>query len=96
MITPKRRPYFYSIGIGLVYALTARFAFDRHLFGDNDFLLTISFLLLTPIALEAVSAHFTPTEASDSWRSLWAPALNTVLFLATALIFHLEGMIEVV
>lgn len=96
MITPKRRPYFYSIGIGLVYALTARFAFDRHLFGDNDFLLTISFLLLTPIALGAVSAYFTPAEASGSWRTLWAPALNTLLFLATALVFHLEGMICII
>ncbi|WP_220235695.1 SRPBCC family protein [Hymenobacter ginsengisoli] len=56
----------------------------------------MSFLLLTPIALGAVSAHFTPDEASDSWRSYWAPFLNTLLFLTTALIFHLEGMICVI
>jgi len=96
MVSAKRRPYFYSVGIGLLYALVARFVFDRHLFGNNDFLLSVSFLLLTPIALGAISAHFAPAEATSSWRTIWAPALNTLLFLATALIFNLEGMICVI
>lgn len=96
MISPKYRPYFYSIGIGLIYALAARYAFDRHLFGDNDFLLTASFLLLTPIGLGAVSAHFTPDDAPDWWRGFMAPTLNTVLFLLASLLFHLEGMICII
>ena len=93
MLKPRYRPYFISVAVGVFYALVARFAFSRHLFGDNDFLLSVSFLLGTPIALGAVSAHFTSPEASGWWRQLWAPLLNTLLFLVAALLFHLEGMI---
>ncbi|MGI4871645.1 MAG: hypothetical protein ACRYFX_10755 [Janthinobacterium lividum] len=94
MLNPRYRPYLISIAVGVFYALVARFAFSRDFGGgDNDFLLTVSFLLGTPVALGAVSAHFTAPEASGWWRQLWAPLLNTLLFLAAALVFHLEGMI---
>lgn len=94
MIPRSRRPYFYSVGIGLLYALIARFVLEGGpLSGNGEGLLSLSFLMGTPVALGAVSAHFTPPEASGLWRNLWAPALNTLLFLAAALAFHLEGLI---
>ncbi|SES83410.1 SRPBCC family protein [Hymenobacter actinosclerus] len=91
----KRQYYHYLIasGAGLFMALLGRFVFASNYFNDAGGLLMLCFLLLIPAALGAVTAHFTPRTASKWWRLVFAPFLTVLLFLVTALLFHLEGMI---
>ena len=84
-------PYLLAIGVGLLYSLTARFFLSREYLNDNG-LLTASFLLATPLAIGAATAHFVPAD-SKWWRLVWAPFLAVMLFLLAALLFHLEGLI---
>ena len=92
MISRSRTPFYVAVGIGLLYALVSRFVFEGDSNNDHQ-LLTISFLLGTPVGLGAVTAHFVPTTASGWWRFVWAPFLVVLLFLVVALLFHLEGLI---
>ncbi|MBT2556202.1 hypothetical protein J7E24_00235 [Hymenobacter sp. ISL-91] len=91
----KRQYYHYLIasGAGLFVALLGRFVFATNYFNDAGGLLMLCFLLLIPAALGAVTAHFTPRTASRWWRLVFGPFLTVLLFLVTALLFHLEGMI---
>ncbi|MDO7875040.1 hypothetical protein Q5H93_09890 [Hymenobacter sp. ASUV-10] len=95
MISRQRIPFVVALGIGLVYALVGRFSLGIDLFGQGG-LLSIAFLGLMPIGLGALTAHFTPREASWSWRRVWAPFLVVLLFLVAALLFQLEGLICVI
>ncbi|WP_324675314.1 hypothetical protein [Hymenobacter sp. GOD-10R] len=85
--------YFIAGAAGLLLALLGRFVFASDLFHEAGGLLMLCFLVLVPAALGATTAHFTPATATRSWRTVWAPFLTVLLFLATALLFHLEGMI---
>jgi len=97
MISRRRIPFLVAATVGLLFALLARFAFNSPLLGyGNDGLLTWSFLLLMPLALGALTAHFIPPGGSWWWRMVWAPFLNVLLFLTAALLFHLEGLICVI
>lgn len=78
---------------GLFVALLGRFTFASKAFNDAGGLLMLCFLVLIPMALGAVTAHFTPTTATKTWRLVLGPVVTVLLFLATALLFHLEGMI---
>ncbi|MBO0357035.1 hypothetical protein J0X19_03680 [Hymenobacter sp. BT186] len=91
----KRHNLHYVIAVvaGLLAALLGRFVFATSSFNDAGGLLMLCFLLLVPMALGAVTTHFTPVTASKSWRTVWGPFVTVVLFLFMALVFHLEGMI---
>ncbi|NVO85758.1 SRPBCC family protein [Hymenobacter terrestris] len=91
----KRQHYQYLIasGAGLLIALLGRFTFASRYFNDGGGLLMLCFLLLVPMALGAVTAHFTPRTASLWWHLVWGPSLTVLVFLTSALLFHLEGMI---
>lgn len=78
---------------GLFVALLGRFVFASNAFKATGGLLMLCFLVLIPMALGAVTAHFTPLTASKTWRMVLGPVVTVMLFLATALLFHLEGMI---
>lgn len=86
-------PYFLAIGIGLMYSLLARFVFDRFMSEGSSGLLSISFIMVMPLVLGAITAHFTPIADSNSWRLVWAPFFVVLSFLAASLLFHLEGLI---
>ncbi|MDO7884495.1 hypothetical protein [Hymenobacter cheonanensis] len=92
MISRQRYPFLFAAGSGLLFALVARYLFDDHLGDRVGGLLTLSFLLLMPLALGAITAHFISGERSF-WRLCGAPWLTVLLFIVTALIFHLEGLI---
>ena len=85
--------YVIAMAAGLSVALLGRFVFASSSFNDAEGLLSLCFLLLIPMALGAVTTHFTPNTASKSWRTVWGPFVTVVLFLFMALLFHLEGMI---
>ncbi|WBA41637.1 hypothetical protein [Hymenobacter canadensis] len=91
----KRQYSHYAIaaGAGLALALLGRFVFASDILKDAGGLLMLCFLLLVPMALGAVTAHFTPPTTSRLWRTVLGPVITVMLFLATALLFHLEGMI---
>ncbi|MBT9394948.1 hypothetical protein KLP40_17415 [Hymenobacter sp. NST-14] len=91
----QRQYYHYLIasGAGLFIALLGRFTFASRYFNNAGGLLMLCFLLLIPMALGAVTAHFTPRTASLWWHLVWGPSLTVLVFLITALLFHLEGMI---
>jgi hypothetical protein len=91
----KRHNLHYVIAItaGLFVALLGRFVFASSGFNNAGGLLMLCFLLLVPMALGAVTAHFIPTTAGFWWRTVWAPFITILLFLTAALLFHLEGMI---
>ena len=93
-IPRQRYPFLLAIGIGLLYALVTRFILGEDSL-NSDGLLTGSFLCLTPMALGAVTAHFLP-EAGKWQRLVWAPFLAALLFLVSALLFHLEGLICII
>ena len=91
MIARRHYPFLWAAGLGLLYALVARFILGESYVGDNG-LLTASFLLGTPLALGAVTAHFFPDR--NNWsRTVGAPICVSLLFLITALLFHLEGLV---
>jgi hypothetical protein len=92
MIPRRRYPFVIAIGTGLLFALISRFLFDDHLGDRAGGLLTISFLMGIPMALGAITAHFVPAE-KFGWRIAGAPAITVLLFIASALAFHLEGLI---
>jgi hypothetical protein len=85
--------YVIAVAAGLFVALLGRVVFASSSFNDAGGLLMLCFLLLIPMALGAVTTHFTPATASKSWRTVWGPFVTVVLFLFMALLFHLEGMI---
>jgi hypothetical protein len=88
MKTPH--PVLLAIGIGLAYSLTARFILGEEFVSHNG-LLSIAFLLLTPMALGAVTAHYSPE--AKGWQLVWQPTYVTFMFLVTTFLFHLEGLI---
>ncbi|AMR27604.1 hypothetical protein A0257_11190 [Hymenobacter psoromatis] len=79
----------------MAYALATRFLFDADGFFQlfNSSLLSLAFLVVMPLGLGAITAHFTPQTASAWWRLAWAPLLAVLCFLLAALLFHLEGLI---
>ena len=85
--------YVIALGAGLLVALLGRFVFASASLSGGGGLLMLCFLLLTPLALGAVTAHFTPRAADGWWRRIFGPFLAVLLFLGAALLFHLEGMI---
>ncbi|MDU0369490.1 hypothetical protein ACFPAF_03720 [Hymenobacter endophyticus] len=91
----ERRYYHYAIavGAGLLVALLGRFVFGSDILNAGGGLLMLCFLLLIPMALGAVTAHFTPGYMSRTWRAVWGPLCTVLLFLFCALLFHLEGLI---
>jgi hypothetical protein len=96
MIPRRYYPFLLAIGLGLTYALVTRWLFDPEngfyqLF--NSTLLNLSFLIVMPLGLGAITAHFTPSTSSSWWRLVWALFLTVLSFLAAALLFHLEGLI---
>ncbi len=92
MISRQRYPFLFAPGVGLLFALVSRFLFDDHLGDRAGGLLTVSFLLLVPLALGAITAHFIPG-GHTFWRLCGAPWLTVLLFILTTLLFHLEGLI---
>ena len=92
-ITRQRIPYILAIGIGLMYSLLARFVFDRFMPVGSSGLLSISFIMVMPLVLGAITAHFTPLADSKTWRLVWSPFLVVISFLVASLLFHLEGLI---
>jgi hypothetical protein len=92
MISRQRYPFLGAIGLGLAFALVSRYLFDDKLGSHAGGLLTISFLLLMPMALGAITTHFIPS-GSAFWRLCGAPWLTVLLFIVTTLVFHLEGLI---
>jgi hypothetical protein len=92
MITRRRYPFYIAMGVGLFYALVSRFILEKF-HPDDGSLLTISFLLLTPAALGAITAHFSPEEGGWTFSK---PTIVTLLFLFAAFIFHLEGLICII
>jgi hypothetical protein len=92
MIPRQRYPFLIAVGTGLLFALISRFLFDDHLGDRAGGLLTISFLLVMPMALGAITAHFVPAE-KIGWRMAGAPSITVILFIISALVFNLEGTI---
>lgn len=92
MISRQRYPFLLAAGVGLLFALVSRYLFDDHLGDRAGGLLTFSFLLLVPLALGAITAHFIPSGRAF-WRLCGAPWLTVLLFIVTTLLFHLEGLI---
>ena len=92
MISRQRYPFLFASGLGLVFALVSRYLFDDHLGDRAGGLLTMSFLLLVPLALGAITAHFVDGERTF-WRLCGAPWLTVLLFIVTTLLFHLEGLV---
>ena len=92
MISRQRYPFVVAIGLGLAFALISRYLFDDKLGDHAGGLLTISFLLLIPLALGAITTHFI-ADGSTFWRMCGAPWLTVALFFVTTLLFHLEGLI---
>jgi hypothetical protein len=92
MIPRQRYPFLIAIGIGLFFALVSRYLFDDDLADRAGNLLTFSYLLLMPMALGAITAHFMPGE-SFAWRVFGTPGLTVLLFIISTLIFHLEGLV---
>lgn len=93
LLKRHHRQYAIAVGAGLTLALLGRFVFASSFFNDAGGLLMLCFLLLIPMALGAVTAHFTPATKSKTWRMVLGPVVTVMLFLATALLFHLEGLI---
>ncbi|UOQ65790.1 hypothetical protein [Hymenobacter volaticus] len=95
MSSIERSNFHYVIAViaGLLVALLGRFAFATRLLNDAGGLLMLCFLVLIPMALGATTAHFTPPTAKWMWRTVWSPFLTVLLFLFTALLLHLEGLI---
>ena len=92
MISRQRYPFLIATGIGLFFALVSRYLFDDDLANRAGNLLTFSYLLVTPLALGAITAHFMPAE-SFAWRVFGTPGLTVLLFIVSTLIFHLEGLV---
>ena len=97
MIPRTRYPFVIALTLGLTYALVTRFVAAAHVSGSGLFgggLLSIAFLLVMPLALGAITAHFIPANTmSVGMRLTWAPLLAVLLFLVSALLFQLEGLI---
>ena len=96
MIARRHYPFLLAAGMGLAYSLIARFLLDYHLFSHSlpsSGLLSLAFLVVMPLALGALTAHFIPPTASKRWRLVGAPFLVVLTFIAAAFLFHLEGII---
>ena len=94
-ITRQRYPFLLALGLGLAYALFARFFFVSGIMPANG-LLSWSFLLGIPAGLGAITAHFTPGNDQSVRRLVWIPFAVVMTFLVAALLFHLEGLICVI
>ena len=91
---PRRYlPYLVSVLVGLSYALLFRFVFDTAAFKQAGGLLMLSFLVVVPLGLGALTAHFTPAARGSAWRYAVAPWVSVLLFIGTALLAQLEGAI---
>lgn len=95
LISRTRYPFLLALGLGLAYSLFARFFFASGILPESG-LLSWSFLLGIPMALGAITAHFTPGDPDSWWRMVWAPFWAVMTFLVAALVFHLEGIICIV
>jgi hypothetical protein len=91
MIPRRHYSAYIAVGVGVFYSLLVRFVLGDAFLTDNG-LLTLSFLLLTPLALGVVTAHFSPT---DDWP-FSESIMVTLLFLLSAFLFHLEGLICII
>ncbi len=89
-IAPRRYPLLLALGVGLFYSLMMRFVLGENFINANG-LLSIAFLVLTPVALGAITAHYNPT--ASSWQRLGQALLVTLLFIITTFLFNLEGLI---
>jgi hypothetical protein len=85
--------YAIAVGAGLCFALLGRITFASEILATSGGLLMLCFLVLLPIALGAITVHFTPKSASYAWRMIFGPWITVLLFLTATLVFHLEGMI---
>ena len=94
-IARQRYPFLFALCFGLAYALFARYFFNSGILPQSG-LLSVVFLLIMPIALGAITAHFIPRDSGSWWRLVWAPFLVVLTFLFAALLFHLEGFICVI
>ena len=74
MIARQRYPFLLALGLGLTYALVTRFLFTANGFFQlfDSSLLSLAFLVVMPLGLGAITAHFTPKTASSWWRLVWA------------------------
>ncbi|WP_426058147.1 hypothetical protein [Hymenobacter sp. B1770] len=95
MISRRRYPFILAVATGLVYALIARVFFANDILPSSG-LLSLAFLVVMPVGLGAITAHFITEPANSWWRLAWAPFLAVLAFLAAALLFHLEGLICVI
>lgn len=93
MVSRRQLPFFVAVGIGLLYGLSSRFVFEVNMVQHGQGLLSLGFLVLMPLGLGALTAHCTPRTVGAWQRLGWAPLLAVLLFLAVALLFHLEGLI---
>jgi len=97
MIPRSRYPFVIALALGLTYALVTRFVAAAHVSGFDIIeggLLSTAFLIVMPLALGAITAHFIPAgTASTGKRLVWTPLLTVLLFLVAALLFKLEGLI---
>ena len=92
MIARRHYSFLLAAGAGLAYSLLARYFFGSGALKSSG-LLSLAFLLVVPLALGAITAHYIPATASKWWRLVWAPSLAVFTFLVTALLFQLEGLI---
>ncbi|HEX8507836.1 MAG TPA: hypothetical protein VF630_20915 [Hymenobacter sp.] len=94
-IARRHYPFVMAAAVGLAYAFVTRYFFLAGTFRTifDTGLLSWGFLLVMPLAMGAITAHFIPSTASKLWRMLWAPYLVVFTFLSSALLFHLEGVI---
>lgn len=95
MIARQRYPFLLAVGLGLAYALVTRLLFTPDGFFQifDSSLLSLAFLVVMPLGLGAITAHFTPRTASAWWRLAGAPFLAVLCFLIAALLFQLEGLV---
>ncbi|TGE13084.1 SRPBCC family protein [Hymenobacter elongatus] len=91
----QRRYAHYIIAVlaGLLFALLGRFTFASQAFERGGGLLMLGFLVLIPLGLGAITEHFSLTQRSDSWSFIFRSWGAALLFLLSALLFHLEGVI---
>ncbi len=91
-MNPKFRRFLYPIGLGVLAGLFYEFGFER-LGSEWGGVMMLGFLIGVPIALGAISAHFTPADASVMNRYVVRPLLMSFAFVLAALLFKVEGVI---
>ncbi|AYA37458.1 hypothetical protein D3Y59_10615 [Hymenobacter oligotrophus] len=92
-VSGRHTPKLLAVLAGVVYALAFRFVFNTGPFERFGGLLMLSFLIAVPFGLGILTAHYTPASRGNAWRYVFAPWIATTLFLLTAFVAHLEGVI---